>query len=70
METFKVNLAGELMRKTALCIILKMVDSILSTAEDIMMINNLLGKIAPKLILGFGAIINLVFLYTLLSLLL
>lgn len=49
METFKVNLAGELMKKTALCIILKMADSILSTAEDTMMINNLLGMIAPKL---------------------
>lgn len=49
METFKVNLAGELMKKTALFIILKMADSILSTAEDIMMINNLLGMIAPKL---------------------
>ena len=49
METFKVNLAGELMKKTALFIILKMADSILSTAEDTMMINNLLGMIAPKL---------------------
>lgn len=49
METFKVNSVGELMKKTALFIILKMVDSILSTAEDTIMINNLLGMIAPKL---------------------
>ena len=49
METCKVNSVGESMKKTALCIILKMADSILSTAEDTMMINNLLGMIAPKL---------------------
>lgn len=53
------------MKKTALCIILKMVDSILSTAEDIMMINNLLGMIAPKLHPEFRGFFNLVLLSSL-----
>lgn len=65
METFKVNLAEELMKKTALCIISKMVDSISSTAEDIMMINSSLKKIAPKLHPEFRGFFNLVLLSSL-----